>query len=631
MNKLYFFFLSSLIAISVNAQSQRPVPEEPMYGKVSPEELNMKSCDFENDAPAEVLFDKEVITANPPSLKVVRHQRVKIFNNYGTGLGNVHLVYLNNAFGNPYSDLEAETVNMENGKIQITPIDKKTIYTQKIDHWYSELVFALPNVKPGSVIEYKYISTQVPEIWYFQTNIPSRYSEFETDYVGKVNIRTVAHVKQPYEVNIGKTDDDKEIKVMANVHSLPDEEYMTSEKDNRQRIELFDGDMLLHTWDGIGRALISFEHFGSEFDQGLSGESSIVKHARGLNSNDEKIAYVFDTVKNCMKWNALTSFYAYDAITQAWNKKSGNSAEINLILYNLLKRSGVNAYPMVLSTREHGKMSPANPNPYAFNNTVVYVPVDSSKYYVLDATNKFNLYNTIPYDDLNSFGMCVNVDKRKASMIPLEDDDPEVQSVFVNAEIKPGGKIAGTAEITSDKYDKIRTVKNYKTDGEDKFMRTWLKNDNALRVSSFKMENMDVDTLPLVQKIEFSSDLAGSDENYIYFNANLIPVIEDNPFKSENRFSDIDFGYRDNFSLSAIFKLPAGYKTDVLPKSVTIVMPDQSLVFKRVVAEDNGTVVVRFMINHIKTVYFTEDYQDLRGFYKKMYELLNEQIVLKKG
>ena len=60
-------------------------------------------------------------------------------------------------------------------------------------------------------------------------------------------------------------------------------------------------------------------------------------------------------------------------------------------------------------------------------------------------------------------------------------------------------------------------------------------------------------------------------------------------------------------------------------------MPDRSIIFKRIVAEDNGTLVVRFALTHKKTYYFSDEYQDLRGFYKKMYEMLNEQIVLKKS
>jgi len=76
--------------------------------------------------------------------------------------------------------------------------------------------------------------------------------------------------------------------------------------------------------------------------------------------------------------------------------------------------------------------------------------------------------------------------------------------------------------------------------------------------------------------------------------------------------------------------LPAGYKTDALPKPITIVMPDQSIIFKRTVVEDEGTILVKYVLTHKKTIYFREEYQDLQGFYKKMHELLNEQVVLKK-
>ena len=64
--------------------------------------------------------------------------------------------------------------------------------------------------------------------------------------------------------------------------------------------------------------------------------------------------------------------------------------------------------------------------------------------------------------------------------------------------------------------------------------------------------------------------------------------------------TDIDFGYLQNYSINGVYKMPAGYKTDALPKSVTIVMPDKSVSFKRLVAEQDGTIVVRYSINYNK-------------------------------
>jgi hypothetical protein len=142
---------------------------------------------------------------------------------------------------------------------------------------------------------------------------------------------------------------------------------------------------------------------------------------------------------------------------------------------------------------------------------------------------------------------------------------------------------------------------------------------------------MDIDTLPLRQKLSFNLDLTGSDDNYIYFNSNLFTGLKTNPFLAENRFTDIDFGYRDNYAITGIFKIPAGYKIDAMPKSISMAIPDGTVVFKRLVAEQEGSIMVRFSIDHKKSMYFKENYPEFREFCKKMYDMLNEQIVLKKG
>jgi hypothetical protein len=202
---------------------------------------------------------------------------------------------------------------------------------------------------------------------------------------------------------------------------------------------------------------------------------------------------------------------------------------------------------------------------------------------------------------------------------------------LINAEIKPDGKMTGTVQINSFSYDRVDDVEKYKTDGEEKYIKALANGDNNLNISSLKFENMEVDTLPLTQNIEFTLDLTSSDENYIYFKPNLFATNYNNEFLSENRFTDIDFGYQSNYALNGIYKIPAGYKIDAMPKSVTMAMTDKSIVFKRMVAEQDGSVVVRYVLYFKKSVYFKEDYPEIHDFFKKMNEMMNEQVVLKKG
>lgn len=620
----YFTAILLLAASITTAQTPRPVQP---YGKVDMADMELKACDFEPDANAEVLFDVGSINSY---LYNERHVRIKIFNDFGKNAANIRIVYFDNINIKEINDLQAETINLENGKIVITPLDKKLILEEKTDRIRSAKVFTFPNVKAGSIIEYKY-KAYAKSVWYFQSNIPTRYSEIKADFPANSEFKTIPHVKQPFVVSVGTANDFVQARALANVHSLPNEPYMSAVIDNLERVEFSGLNYAINTWPKIGELVMKFSDQDNDFSRNLTGEDEILKQAKTLRSDDEKISFIFSAVKTMMKWNGIRQFFPDEGTARAWDKKIGNSAELNIITYELLKKAGIKAFPMVVSTKGNGKLNPAVPSVDLFDNMVVYIPVDSTKYYVLDATNKYNLFNQVPESNLNSFGLSMDQRHKKYDMVFLENEVPAMQSVFIKAEIKPDGKMAGTAEITSPSYHKIKAVGKYKTDGEEKYIKYLSKNDNNLRISSIKMDNMDIDTLPVTQKVDFSMELTGSDEHYIIFNTNLFSLLDANPFLGENRYSDIDFGYNENYSVNGLYKIPAGYKSDALPKSMTIVSPDESIVFRRIVIEDEGTVLVKYIIGHKKTIYFREDYQDLRGFYKRMYELMNEQIVLKKS
>ena len=371
------------------------------------------------------------------------------------------------------------------------------------------------------------------------------------------------------------------------------------------------------------------DDFGEQLNRRLSGENIILNKAKGIASPDDKIEYIFNEVKNNIKWNEYDARFTDDGTSEAWKKKTGNSTEVNLILYHLLTEAGVKAYPMLVSTRDNGKVNPAFPNHFQFNRTVVYIP-NFVGFYVLDATGKYNVYNEVPEVLLNSMGFYIDKEHEKYEVIFLRKAEPVTQMITVNADIKPDGKMTGSARINSSSYNRINTIKKFKTDGEKKYSDYLLSKNNALKISGIKFENMDTDSLPLIQHIDFALDLTSSDGNYIYINPNLFASLRQNPFLSEKRLTNIDFGYCNNYVISDIYKVPAGYKVDASPKSVSMALSGNNISFKRIVSEDDGKIVIRYFIVYRKSVFFKEDYPEFHDFYKKMFEMLNEQIVLKK-
>ncbi|MDB5154630.1 MAG: hypothetical protein JWR54_3381 [Mucilaginibacter sp.] len=642
MNKFFTLLFLGTLSVTANAQT---TPSTQPYGKIDQADLEMKACDFEKDANAEVLFDKGIVYFDSNYNVIVdRHKRIKIFNDRGKDHANIRIEYYRGDHSEYIHNIQAETINVTDGKVVITKIDKKLIYFQTIDKLKSAVVFSFPDVKPGSIIEFKYTQenasiSDFPD-WYFQSDLPTRYSEFSCTIPDILQYKNLIRVNQPFVKNVTDNNGKPTDIALANIPSLSDEPFMSSRYDNLQcilyqLISITSNYTFTHTysdtWEKVGQNAADFDDFGGQFNKKLNGEEIIIAKAKSLKTTDEKIAYVFGEVKNAMKWDANYTRYSNDGIAKAWENKTGNSTEINLMIYHLLTKAGVKAYPLLLSTRKNGKVNPAYPTLYQFNTMSTYVPVDSANYYVLDATSKYNSYKEIPSNLLNAFGLQIDKDNKKYDLVFISKTMPVRNVVMVNADIIPSGKMEGIAQISSFSNNRSYCIKNYKENGEKKYIDYLRDDDNNLKVMSLKLENMDVDTLPLTQTVAFNLDLTGSDDNYIYFKPNIFTSIGANPFLNEKRVTDIDFGYCNNYFIVGSYKIPTGYKSDALPKSVSMIMPDQSIVFKRVVAEQDNIIMIRYLIDYKKSIFFKEDYVSLRDFYKKMYELMNEQIILKKS
>jgi len=409
------------------------------------------------------------------------------------------------------------------------------------------------------------------------------------------------------------------------------EPYMHSVEDNLQGI-YFKPAKMLSSWRYTASKIMQDEDFGRQMDQKLDNEEQVIADAKALKTDNEKIAFLFNTVKNTVKWNYVDAWYTQDGVKKAWLKKTGNCTEINLILYHLLKSSGIKPSLLVLGTRDNGELELDNAGFSRLNKTVVRVPIDSLNSFVLDASGKYNTFFDTPYDLLGINMLPIGKEQSFDGLIKLKTDVQSKSLVLINAEIQPEGKLHGNTQLSSSNYMRTTKLVTYDKVGEKKYIKDELEDgNNNLHVSDLRFEDMESDTLPLRENFNFKLELTGADDNYIYFSPNLFTGLVVNPFLGETRLSDIDFMYPAFYSINGHYKVPKGFKIDVIPKTVTILMSDNSISFKRAAGEIDGDIIVHYVIDFRKTKYTRDEYPELRTFYKKMFELLNEQIVLKKG
>ena len=631
--KHFYTLILSLFAFLAGAHAQNS-----LYGVIDTAELKLNTCSFDKGATAMVLFNIGKLTyTNRDGILMERYKRIKIFNSEGTTAGNVRLEFWNGLEN--ISNIQAQTINLTGSSVQVTPLDKKLIYKQKIDKQRTVFIFTLPNVKAGSVIELKYTwrtdnGYHIPT-WLFQDILPTAYSEFAADvsfgYNFNIVKKTTLKLKTDTAYFVPKAGAKNYRWIMENVPGFRVEPYMRSIEDNLQAV-YFKSGRLSGFWDGIADEIKKDEDFGGQLKLPLAKEIEIINNANEIKIYNEKLAYLFNTVKNTLKWNKVNKWYTDDGTQKAWLAKTGNSTEINLILYHLLKASGIKATLLVLGTRDEGEIELTNPSFDRLNKTVVRVPIDSLNFFVLDACGKYNTYNNTPADLLNLNMLLLDLDSTKAKVVQLKTDVSSKEVVFINAEISADGKLQGVVQKTLSNYKRTEQLETFDELGEKQYIKDELQNGNtAIEIGDHKFFNTETDTIPLREDFSFKLELTGSDQKYIYFSPNLFTGLGLNPFISELRLSDIDFMFLNNYNIFGRYKIPGGYKIDALPKPLTLVMPDKSIVFSRNVSEFEGAIVVKYKIDFRKTRYQRGEYMELRQFFKEMYDLINEQIVLIKN
>jgi hypothetical protein len=231
----------------------------------------------------------------------------------------------------------------------------------------------------------------------------------------------------------------------------------------------------------------------------------------------------------------------------------------------------------------------------------------------------------VPYDVV--FTNALIVDKNEGEIIEIKSDSKFINNIFFTCNIEPDGKLAGQATIKSSGYAKnVRLVVNNKKRIKEIF------EDNSginIKADSVTVNNETDEQLPLEQQAPFSGYLQTSGE-YLFLPYNLFTGLGKNLFIAENRVTDIDFYYPRSYVITGSYYIPDDFIVNELPKNTKMIMPDTSIVLSRIIQKDGNMISFRFSLDIKIFGYPAAVYPYVKEFFKKMYEILDERIVLKK-
>lgn len=649
MKHLLTALLATVVCYAAIAQKDIPA-----FGKVEKTDLEMTACDFDNAADALVLFDVGEVfcTLNLNSTtnsylrtELERRVRIKILNEKGLKHADIKIRYRSEQNIEDIKNISAQTMNLDaSGNIVYTKVDKSLIYRKKLNKHYSEVIFTFPEVKKGSIIEYKYTDNAddlyAVKNWYFQRNVPVKFSRYTMDFPNELIVN--ASNKGVLHVDVAeKQQGYRNVKsyTMNNIPALRDEPYITCDDDYMQQVvpilQALDVPgrprvNLLRTWPGIIKELMEDEDFGIQLKKNIPRTSDLDAMLSKITDPYQKMVTIHDYVRKNMQWNESYGIWALDGVKAAWKDKKGTSGEINLILVNLLKDADLVVHPVLVSTRDNGRVNTGVAGYDQFDKVMAYVEIGDN-IYVLDATDKYTPAKLIPRDVLYSEGLVIE----KISTFDWgwktlwKPDKLFANTTILLAKIGEDGIMKGEATVNSSEYSRIDRMPVLK-DGKSKLIETYFTGKTpGITIDSMDLQNENIDSLPLSQHVNFTCKTSASGD-YHYFTPNLFSGLEKNPFIADNRFSDVFFGCNQKYVLVGNFTIPDGYQFDELPKNIKMIMPDTSIILSRIMAASGSEISVRINLEIKKPFYTVDEYPYFQEFYKKLFELINEQIVFKK-
>jgi hypothetical protein len=420
--------------------------------------------------------------------------------------------------------------------------------------------------------------------------------------------------------------------VAKNTPSFREEPFMSSEKDNLQRVEFAVNPVAFgifsrytDEWSMMNRILYRASFFGQQFNKEIPAAKAILDTAKKMTSIGAKVNFIYDTVRKMIKWDETRSIGSED-LNEVWTNKSGNNTEINLLILNLLRKSGVTCSPMLSSTRDNGKPNMNFANPRQFN-TVYVIVLDSVATYILDGTVKYTSYKIFPFNSLNRD--CFVIDSLKGNWVHVEDNRMlDKQQLSYSTTIDSNDNITGEAYLLQYDYAKEITL----TEREEKAENNDKDDDTPsdLVIENVSEENENDLLQPLATKFKFHQPVKHSGNLY-YFNPVSFTPIRNNPFILETRYTDIDFGCNQSFTITMHFETPKSMSVEGLPKNILLRNADSTIILRRTVDLDQRNISFHLTMDILQPAFTKEDYPIIREFYKKAYDYLDEQIVLKKN
>ena len=380
---------------------------------------------------------------------------------------------------------------------------------------------------------------------------------------------------------------------------------------------MYDGIKSIYDDGGYATELRRSNFFKDDVDAVLDGASSA----------EEKLVRIYNFIKSKVAWNDYIGYTAENGIKKAYKEGSGNTGDINLLLIAMLRYAGLEAHPVLLSTKSNGV--PVFPTRSGFNYVIAGIQFGEQTL-LLDATDKNAAPGELPERARNWQGRIIK-DEGKSDWVYLLPTYKSKELNYMNLQITEDLKLKGKYTGIYEKLVAKNFRDKYKGINEESYLELLQEGKGDILISELTKENENAigQNVKEVYQFEINNGIEAIGDK-LYVNPLLFLSEKENPFKAEERTYPIYLNYPVEYASTINFMIPKGYKIESLPESAMVNMNDEDAKFKYLITQSSNFLRLETSIDLNKSVFSANDYEHLKNFFDEIVSKHSEAIVLSK-